>query len=277
MSGNDVTFLDLVRLDKAEIERTKIRFHQYDSYNNPLDEYVINPDIINDNWLFWKPNNKRVFHIGQVGVSFVQFTSSDTWLLTTIKTVTKEYTIYVPGTGYEGVEREDFSHLYGRLVVRFNKTGRNMDRIAAKDDFIYNLPIVELLPRPYDGEAFPGFENIRLSFSMLESIITKNKTDWIANLENQKAVYLITDTSNGKQYVGAAYGDRGMLLKRWKDYVYSGHGGNVALMKIDRKHIERYFQYSILEIYNARVDDSTIIRRENWWMGTLCTRAHGYN
>ena len=32
-------------------------------------------------------------------------------------------------------------------------------------------------------------------------------------LRNQKGVYLITDTSNGKMYVGSAYGDE-MILNR---------------------------------------------------------------
>jgi len=278
MRNDEVYFLDLVKLDKAEIERTKFRFHSVDANKDvPLDVYVTNPDIINNDWHFWKPKKDRVFYIGQIGVSFIQFTSNDTWLLTTIKTVTKEYQGAIQETGYDGVEREDFSHLFGRLVVRFNRKGRNMDRIATNDDFIYNLPIAEMLSAPYSGEAFSGFENIRLSFSMLESIIKNNKSDWIANFENQKAVYLITDTSNGKMYVGSAYGSKGMLLKRWREYIYSGHGGNIELKKLDFPHIKEHFQFSILEIYNARIDDSTIIKREQWWMKTLCTREFGYN
>ena len=35
--------------------------------------------------------------------------------------------------------------------------------------------------------------------------------------------------------------------------------------------------YSILENYNARVDDSVILERESWWKETLQSRKFGYN
>ncbi|MDK7859562.1 GIY-YIG nuclease family protein, partial [Klebsiella pneumoniae] len=78
-----------------------------------------------------------------------------------------------------------------------------------------------------------------------------------AALSSQKAVYLITDTNTGKLYVGSATSNNGMLLKRWKDYLETGHGGNEELIKLVEakgiKYIEDHFQYSILENYNANV------------------------
>ena len=49
----------------------------------------------------------------------------------------------------------------------------------------------------------------------------------------QKGVYLITDTSNGKMYVGSAYGEN-MILGRWKSYVKTGHGGNEGLKGLSK-------------------------------------------
>lgn len=103
----------------------------------------------------------------------------------------------------------------------------------------------------------------------------------MAALQNQKAVYLITDRSNGKLYVGSATSDSGMLLQRWANYIDSGHGGNKELIELVNKegidYIKRNFQYSILENYNARVDDSVILERESWWKETLQSRKFGYN
>ena len=57
--------------------------------------------------------------------------------------------------------------------------------------------------------------------------------------------------------------------------------GNVELKRIvDTKgfdYVKKNFQYSVLENYNAKMDDHYILRREAWWKGTLCTRQYGYN
>lgn len=103
----------------------------------------------------------------------------------------------------------------------------------------------------------------------------------MAALQNQKAVYLITDRSNGKLYVGSATSDNGMLLQRWENHIDSGHGGNKELIELVNKegidYIKRNFQYSVLENYNAKVDDSVILERESWWKETLQSRKFGYN
>ena len=65
------------------------------------------------------------------------------------------------------------------------------------------------------------------------------------------------------------------------NYVVNGHGGNTELKRIvDTKgfdYVKKNFQYSVLENYNAKMDDHYILRREAWWKGTLCTRQYGYN
>ena len=43
------------------------------------------------------------------------------------------------------------------------------------------------------------------------------------------------------------------------------------------EYIKANFQYSILENYNAKVDDRIILERESWWKETLQTRKYGYN
>lgn len=45
-------------------------------------------------------------------------------------------------------------------------------------------------------------------------------------------MYLITDSSNGKKYVGSATGEN-MIWGRWKDYIANGNGGNIELKSFD--------------------------------------------
>ena len=73
----------------------------------------------------------------------------------------------------------------------------------------------------------------------------------------------------------------GMMLSRWSNYAENGHGGNKELRKIAESkgfdYIKQNFQYSILENYNAKVDDHIILDRESWWKETLQSRLFGYN
>lgn len=72
-----------------------------------------------------------------------------------------------------------------------------------------------------------------------------------------------------------------MLLQRWSDYAANGHGGNEELKALVRdkgfNYIKENFQYSILENYNAQMDDGYIKDRETWWKETLQSRKFGYN
>ena len=84
----------------------------------------------------------------------------------------------------------------------------------------------------FDDDDFPGYDRVKLLYPQLRSILDRGKKDWIAALENQKAVYLITDINTGKLYVGSATSDYGMLLQRWRSYADNGHGGNKRLKEI---------------------------------------------
>lgn len=61
----------------------------------------------------------------------------------------------------------------------------------------------------------------KYTFPILDkkNIIDRQLPDWIAALQNQNAVYLITDNNTGKLYVSSATAQYGMLLKRWSNYI----------------------------------------------------------
>lgn len=267
---------DLLHFSQEDMERTKIKFNQWGNGVWPLDTFVRNPEEVNTLNLFWR-TTQRYFSVGQLAINFVQMTS-DTWLLTTIKEVTEELGV-THGQNYNGTELSYYSSYYGRLVVRYKK-GTRLTALWYRNIW-EELEIVQLLPEVYGGEAFPGYDNVSLSYQQLETILRIEKRDWLTALTNQKAVYLITDRHNGKHYVGSATSEYGMLLSRWSSYVDNGHGGNKELRQLVDKegldYVKQHFQYTILENYNAKVDDHYILGRESWWKEALQSRQFGYN
>lgn len=266
----------ILRLDDFDLNKIKIRFNQNNGSEDPMEEYLKNSDIINNRWLFWR-GEKRYYNVGDIAICLFKLTY-DTWLLSTIKLVTKELGVY-NGINYEGEELEEYKSLFGRVIIKYKKN--HQTQIIYYKNVMNNLEIEQILPNVFDGIDFPGYDNVRISYNQLSLVIHRHKRDWVSSLENQKAVYLITDNLTGKQYVGSAYGENGMLLQRWSNYVENGHGGNKLLKEIIEKegfdYIKENFQYAILENYNSRVDKNKILSRESWWKETLGTRAFGLN
>jgi len=267
---------DLLQISPDIANQVKIKFNQTDGHDDPLDLYLRNPEVINTGWLFWRAK-QRYFSVGQIAICFLKL-SWDTWLLTTIKRVTKDLDI-LDGINYEGEELEEYRKFFGRVIIKYHKQVQTQGMYY--NTVCNQLEVLQILPAIYDGEEFPGYDNVRLSYQQLASILERRKQSWIAALENQKAVYLITDKSNGMLYVGSATSDTGMLLQRWSNYVSNGHGGNKELIAVVNKygfdHVKQNFQYSILENYNAKIDDHVVLKRESWWKETLQSRKFGYN
>lgn len=263
-------------LDKGYKTRVKVKFNQYNGLDNPMELYKANPDEINNDWLFWR-TDKRYFNVGDIAICFLKL-ANDKWLLTTIKKVTEEFDVK-NAVNYAGEELDEYKEYFGRIIVTYHK--EHQTQCCYYNNIYDRLILNQVLPTQFDGEDFPGYDKVRLTYFQLETIINRNKKDWVAALKNQKAVYLITDTFSGKLYVGSATSENGMLLQRWQNYVCNGHGGNVGLIELINEkgfdYVKQNFQYSILENYNAKVDDKIILGRESWWKETLCSRIFGYN
>lgn len=170
---------------------------------------------------------------------------------------------------------------FGRLIICYKKKQTYSRYVFKLCSRLEDITVKEILPDLYNGSHFPGYDQVCLSFYELEGIVRRRPADWINALEHQKAVYLITDKSNGRLYVGSATADSKMLLTRWESYISNGHGNNIELKKIvDSKgfdYIKQNFQYSIIENYNAKIDDEYIRSREVFWKKILQSEKHGYN
>ncbi len=267
---------DLLHFDAAEVPNVRVKFNIYNGYDDPLDLYKTNPDEVNVTWFLWH-DDRRYFNVGQTAICLLKL-RGDQWLLTTIKKITRLLDV-TDGVGYDADEVKEYEQYFGRLVVEYHNPCRTMGR--KYENVMDELEVVQILNEQYTGNEFPGYENVRLSYPLLKNIVDRQLPGWVDALRNQKAVYLITDTKTGKMYVGSATSQTGMLLQRWSSYAADGHGGNVELRELVKQqgldYVKENFQYSILENYNARMDDGYILKRESWWKETLCTRTHGYN
>ena len=273
---NQLKLNDLLQIPKEQFGDIRVKFNIPSPYEDPIEVYKNDPERINTSWLFWREKRRHYPYPGILAICLVRL-SYDMWLLTTIKKVTK--LLDGDGVAYEGVEVDRFKSLYGRLILKYHKSAmQGVMKYSTVED---GLTIHELLPDTFEGDEFPGYDKVRLTYDQLYRIVRNQKRDWIAALGNQRAVYLITDIKTGKMYVGSATSENGMLLARWRNYVDSGHGGNIGLIELMRKegfpYIKQNFVYSILENYNARVDDHIVLSRESWWKDVLLTRQFGYN
>lgn len=154
--------------------------------------------------------------------------------------------------------------------------------------FLTKMTVEYIRATPFSVQPFLGYDSVLLSHRELVAAVADEQ--WKTALNNVQAVYLQTDTFNGWHYVGSAYSKKGEhfgLLSRWTEYAQGDHTGDNALLKEipnASEHIERYFQYSILEVFDMKTDPEVIIRREHWWMRVLSSVRkqgqcfpHGYN
>ena len=177
-------------------------------------------------------------------------------------------------------EIDKYKLYVGRLMLNFHRYQGMRGRAFYLERYMDQFEVSELLPQPYSGEAFCGYENINHDFTILETVFRNSREDWKAALSNVKGVYVICDKNNGKMYVGSAYGDVG-IWSRWSCYIGTGHGWNDELTRLIKKkemsYARRFFQFSILEIMSMNTPDKVILNRESHWKKVLRTREHGYN
>lgn len=245
----------------------KLHFARWNGDAQPLEVFVRDKAEW-QGWQEYRPsrndfNRPFIFSLMQF------YHETDTWLFGGVFSVQARHE-----DRYEVKLLDDGSGFIGRLKLhspyRARPTRVNFEKHY--DDF----KIQEILREPYSGRQFPGYEDIELSFEELEALVKNDRPDWKAALENIKGIYLITDTSTGKRYVGSACGDQG-LWSRWCRYVESGHGGNVELRALVSDptlgYCRAHFCFALLEHRSTRTPDETILDREAFWKRILNTRG----
>ena len=259
-----------------DLSKVKVRFNLAFSGGVPIELYGEKTEasfklILEGH--HWNYGKKELYKEGDTTLAFIPLTirPDDRWLLVYVGRVTKNLH-RLNAVGYEYEALTQYDNLLGRLVVRFHNNSQNLVRRAQS---LFDSMVVEtILPDVYDGNQFPGYDNVNISWKRLSTVI--NSDSWKTALQYQKGVYLMTDRKKGKMYVGSAYGSD-MLLSRWQAYIKTGHGGNKRLKRLKFDYIKNNFWFSILEIHKGSVDDHVILDRENYWKEVLRTREFGYN
>jgi hypothetical protein len=168
------------------------------------------------------------------------------------------------------LELTDFYEQWkGRLVVDWPGSERNWWRFADKAE----IPIRAIDEESLLDQAMPNWRE--MDFGWDELILMP--TPWRLQLSQWRGIYFIFDQSDGKGYVGSAYGADN-ILGRWLSkpgsYAASGHGGNRLLRRRDPKH----FRFTILQLVSPDMDPDEVIRLESTWKERLHTRApYGLN
>jgi hypothetical protein len=131
------------------------------------------------------------------------------------------------------------------------------------------MPVISVHEDSVLDAAMPKWNEIAITWEEL-SVLPER---WKSALSHWRGIYYIFDTSDGKGYVGAAYGENN-LLGRWENYAARGHGGNRLLRQRD----PRSFRFTILQRVSPDMEAGDVIRLEASWKQRLHTRdPYGLN
>lgn len=148
----------------------------------------------------------------------------------------------------------------GKLVINFPPPERSWFRWIDRGAF----PVRAILEESAFAQKAPEWYEIDLSFAELAML----PGSWRARLSEWRGIYLIFDESDGRSYVGSAYGPEN-ILGRWAVYAGDGHGGNRELQGRD----PRNFRFTILERLAPDLPPEDVISKESSWKLRLHTRA----
>ena len=168
---------------------------------------------------------------------------------------------------FDLVETEFLADLRNRLVIawRSPRSWRISGTTAA------DYPVMEISDA--HPESFPGFNQLTLDFTKLQAVMREHRyATWRTALASVIGVYLITDTRDGRQYIGKADGAEN-IRQRWAAYAANGHGGNVEL----RNLTPATFRFSLLRVFDPATSRQEVDQAENYFKVALDTRNHGLN
>lgn len=168
---------------------------------------------------------------------------------------------------FDIVETERMADLRSRLVIGWKspRTWR-MNATTAASYPVVGIADAEPIP-------FPGFDRLILSHVQLQAVMCEHRyASWRTALSSVFGIYLITDTRDGRHYVGKADGEES-IRQRWHAYATNGHGGNVELKTLDPSS----FRFSLLRVFDPSAPRVDINAAESHFKVALDSVRHGLN
>ncbi|PTT22940.1 hypothetical protein DBR36_00925 [Microbacterium sp. HMWF026] len=168
---------------------------------------------------------------------------------------------------FDIAETEHMEDLRGRLVIGWKspRTWR-MNATTAASYPVVGIADAEPIP-------FPGFDRLILSHVQLQAVMREHRyASWRTALSSVFGIYLITDTRDGRHYVGKADGEES-IRQRWHAYATNGHGGNVELKTLDPSS----FRFSLLRVFDPSTPRADINAAESHFKVALDSVQRGLN
>jgi hypothetical protein len=267
MEESVVKLKDFMRFDNIPTSKIKVKFNMNAEDNNLLAWDYLKYDDGTSEYAKWiEMNALRKKHYNNnlddydYLLAFAQYNDlgQNYYIFGGMYKVEKIIPEVINGTGYKLTLMDNFKEYRRRLIIKTSTTvsqsyGRVYDSVFG-DNSKLNPIVYEILP-PKTIDNFPGFNKVLLTHQDLQKLFKNDAPEWRNQLSSVKGVYCITDTSNGKMYIGSAYGDYAGIWQRWKEYanIKKLTGGNKAfeeIKKINPKYIPENLTYSILEIFD---------------------------
>jgi hypothetical protein len=172
--------------------------------------------------------------------------------------------------------RPGLADLRDRLVIDWGPSAIQWcQRFHRQDKEVW-----EIQPRKSPAaHPFQGYYNVCLTYRELKSIVrNRGNREWHDALSEVAGIYLILDTQSGRQYIGSAYGRRG-VLGRWQSYARNPHGNNEQLKRLLLRHPgrENKFQFSLLKTLEKDLPPIEVIGYEHFYKRKLGSKAFGLN
>lgn len=175
--------------------------------------------------------------------------------------------------GYNLTLKPQYQDYIKRLIIKLKQPiGRNIycRRYENIQEGMLDPEVYELAPDTKIGN-FTGYQNVSLQQKDLQTIWKNNEPSWKQALSYVKGVYVVTDISNCRLYIGSASGNSDGIWQRWSAYANPKHltGGNKEFERVLKEdgitHITDNFRYSIIEIFDTKTKEETVLSRENYW------------
>lgn len=267
---------DLLHLTDDELNgdtyRVRLTFKWgNDEDSDPIARYRRDPEDALAHLLYYR--SKSAFKVGQrvIGMTKIR---GNLWLLTRVVEITGITEHENGEKSYQSTDVAQYRGLFGRVILRYSNSRGAQTEVRKPTAIFPNIEVHEVRATGFGDEGFPGYANVTISWAKLKEIIDRGYESWHTALRNMKGIYLIVDTSTGAAYVGKADGSEKMWA-RWANYATTRHGGNAKMKAVSLERIEKYFQWSILEVMDEKTQDDYVNARESWWKHALSTRGNG--
>lgn len=239
---------------------------------------------------FWSNYGKQKnFQMGNIVFGFARLNGfTNRYLLITVSKIT-----FVPENDHCSYEPlPEYNGYLGRVIIEVEKGNAFARYVFNLSRYVGKCEVIQILQTEYGSTPFPGYANASFDFRTLKRNIDYD--EWKYPLSSVNGVYLIFDSSNGKKYIGSAYGSQG-IYGRWKNYLDSGFDDleeesgiyypNKQLKHIvnnpekGMSYIQNNFIYTILEVMPYNSDKDSVIHREQYWKHVMHTinSPYGYN